>query len=213
MKTQEQPTGGRAAMSLRDHCGIRGGCQIGNGFETFFAAREFMKLVTMFLAPIVAMGIASIASARDYHDLVAEGYRWVKIDGPYACPTKVDLREITRVPSDLNELHMVEGIRAYYLIQGALVKIIQQDGGTGMAQIRVAGITVDLWTYNKFLSEHPIKDAYAVIETPETSGLNPFDISASTGTVQGATEAPMNSRRSPTNGILNAEQLRQPWAQ
>ena len=189
MKTQEQPTAGRAAMSLRDHCGIRGSCQIGNGFETFFAAREFMKLVTMFLAPIVAMGIASIASARDYHDLVAEGYRWVKIDGPYACPTKVDLREITRDPSDLNELHMVEGIRAYYLIQGALVKIIQQDGGTGMAQIRVAGITVDLWTYNKFLSEHPIKDAYAVIETPKTSGLTPVDISAEMGTVQGATEA------------------------
>jgi hypothetical protein len=28
------------------------------------------------------------ASARDYHDLVAQGYRWVKIDGPYACPPK-----------------------------------------------------------------------------------------------------------------------------
>jgi hypothetical protein len=42
-----------------------------------------MKLVTMFLAPIVAMGMASSASARDYHDLVAEGFRWVKIDGPY----------------------------------------------------------------------------------------------------------------------------------
>ena len=158
-----------------------------------------MKLVTMFLAPIVAMGIASTASARDYHDLVAEGYRWVKIDGPYACPTKEDLREITRNPSDLNELHMVEGIRAYYPIQGALVKIIQQGGSTGMAQIRAAGITIDLWTYNKFLSEYPIKDAYAVIETPETSGLIPFDTSAEMGTVQGATEAAMHSRRSATD--------------
>jgi hypothetical protein len=42
-----------------------------------------------------------------------------------------------------------------------------------MAQIRAAGITIDLWTYNKFLSSRPIKDAYAVIETPETSGLIP----------------------------------------
>jgi hypothetical protein len=58
-------------------------------------------------------------------------------------------------------------------------------------------------------SEHPIKDAYAVIETPETSGLIPVDTSAEMGTVQGATEAPTNSRRGATNGILNSEQLRQ----
>jgi hypothetical protein len=78
----------------------------------------------MLFAPIVALGLASNASARDYHSFVAEGYRWVKIDGPYACPTKEDLREITRNPSDLNELHMVEELRAYFLIQGALVKIV-----------------------------------------------------------------------------------------
>ena len=168
-----------------------------------------MKLLRMYFALIVTVGLASTASASDYRNLAAAGYCWVKIDGPYACPTKEDLHEITRNPSDLNELHMVEGVRAYYLIHGALVKIIQQDGSTGMAQIRVAGITIDLWTYNKFLSERPIKDTYAVIETPETSGLIPVDISAEMGTVQGATEAPMHSRRDATNGILNAEQLRQ----
>jgi hypothetical protein len=65
------------------------------------------------LAPIVAVGMASSASARDYHDLVAEGFRWVKIDGPYACPTTQDLLQITGNPSDSNKLHMVEQIRAY----------------------------------------------------------------------------------------------------
>jgi hypothetical protein len=54
----------------------------------------------------------------------AEGYRWVKFDCPYACATKEDLLEITRDPSDLNELHielhMVEGVRAYLLIQGSI---------------------------------------------------------------------------------------------
>jgi hypothetical protein len=143
-----------------------------------------MKLLTTFLPSIVATGIALTASARDYHDLVAEGYRWAKIDGPYACATKEDLVEITRDPSDLNELHMVEGVRAYYLIQGALVKIIQQDASAGLAQIRVAGITTDLWTYNKFLSMLPIKHAYAVIETPETSGLIPVNTSAEIGSVR-----------------------------
>jgi hypothetical protein len=53
-----------------------------------------------------------------------------------------------------------------------------------MAQIRAAGITIDLWTYNKFLSSRPIKDAYAVIETPETSGLIPADPSAAMGAVR-----------------------------
>ena len=70
-----------------------------------------MKLLRMFFAPIVALGLASTASARDYHNFLAERYRWVKIDGPYACPAKEDLLEITRNPSDLNELHMVEGVR------------------------------------------------------------------------------------------------------
>jgi len=36
------------------------------------------------------------------------------------CPTKEDLREITRDPSGIDKLHMVEKPRAYYLIQGAL---------------------------------------------------------------------------------------------
>jgi hypothetical protein len=41
-----------------------------------------LKLVTKFLVSLVATGIALTASARDYHHLVVEGYRWVKIDRP-----------------------------------------------------------------------------------------------------------------------------------
>jgi len=159
-----------------------------------------MKLLTILLAPIVAVGMASTALARDYKDLVAEGYRWVAIDGPYACPNKEDLQRITREPGDINELHMVEQARAYYLIQGALVKAIQEDGSTGMAQIRAAGIKTDLWTYNKFLSRRPIKDAYAAIETPETLGLIPADTSAEMGAFQGATETPTPSRHTAASG-------------
>src|ERR1700730_18204745 len=114
-----------------------------------------MKLLTILLASMVAFGMASTALARDY--LVAEGYRRVTLDGPFACPTKEDLRRITREPSDTNELQMVEQVRAYYLIQGALVKVIQEEGSTGMAMIRAAGIRSDLWTYSKFLSRRPIK--------------------------------------------------------
>jgi hypothetical protein len=42
----------------------------------FIAPRKkCMKLLTILLAPIVAVEMASTALARDYKDLVAEGYR------------------------------------------------------------------------------------------------------------------------------------------
>jgi hypothetical protein len=34
------------------------------------------------------------------------------------------MESVCRNPSDLNELHMVEELRSYFLIQGALVKIV-----------------------------------------------------------------------------------------
>ena len=46
--------------------------------RVFFGTGESMKLVTKFLVSIVATGIALTASAHDYQELVAEGYRWIK---------------------------------------------------------------------------------------------------------------------------------------
>jgi hypothetical protein len=163
-----------------------------------------MKMLTMIIVLIVAMGMRSTA-VPDNDDLVTQGYRWVKIDGPYACPTREDLRDITRDPSDFNALHMVEALRAYYLIQGALVKIVQEDVPTEMEQIRIAGIIIDLWTYDKFLSKDPIEDAYGVIETPETSGLIPVAIPSEIGDVEGATEAPILSQPAAANGNVNLD--------
>jgi hypothetical protein len=51
-----------------------------------------MKLLTTLLATIVTVVMASTVLALDYKNIVAEGYRWVSIDGPYACPVKEDLR-------------------------------------------------------------------------------------------------------------------------
>jgi hypothetical protein len=57
-------------------------------------------------------------------DLVAKGYRWVTVNGPYACVTEQDVRQITSDHTDLRELHMVEKLRAYYLIPGTLARVI-----------------------------------------------------------------------------------------
>jgi len=51
---------------------------------------------------------------------------------------------------------MVEQLRAYYLVRGALVHAVKEDESSGMTQIKIAGITTDLWTVNSFLVKHPI---------------------------------------------------------
>jgi hypothetical protein len=104
-------------------------------------------------------------------DLVAKGYRWVAVNGPYACPSEQDVRRITSDHTDLRELHMVESLRAYYLIPGTLARVIRDDYVNGMSEILLAGILTPLWTYTKFLTARPIEDTYGVIERPDNAGL------------------------------------------
>ncbi len=59
------------------------------------AGRRVMKVPIIVLAA-AAIGLGSTASADPYKDLAAQGYRWVAVDGPYACPSKDDLREIVK---------------------------------------------------------------------------------------------------------------------
>jgi hypothetical protein len=120
-------------------------------------------------------------------DIVAEGYRWVTVDGPYACVTEQDLRQITRDHTDMIELHMVENLQAYYLIAGSLARVIQDDHANSMSEILLAGITGPLWTYTKFLTAHPTRDTYGVIETPESAGLVDPQDAAMVGKTDGRT--------------------------
>jgi hypothetical protein len=131
-----------------------------------------MKLRILALAAI-SVGLTVTALAANYGDLVAQGYRWITVDGPYACPAKDDVQRITNHHTDSVELQMVDDLRAYYLIPGMIVQIVQDDPPSGLTQIRLGGITTDLWTYTRFLSKRPITDPYGVIETPENSGLIP----------------------------------------
>jgi hypothetical protein len=65
----------------------------------------------------------------------------------------------------------------------------------------------NLWTYNKFLSRRPIKNAYAAIETPETSGLISADTLAEMGGAQGATDSPTPALHTAAGGSRNPDQL------
>jgi len=126
-----------------------------------------MNIATILSVASAALSLASVGLASSYDELTAKGFRWVTVDGPYGCPSKDDLRQITKNRTDEIELRMVEQLRAYYLIPGGLVRVVQQDAASGMTQIHSAEIVTDLWTLSIFLSKRPIKNTYGEIETPE----------------------------------------------
>jgi hypothetical protein len=99
-----------------------------------------------------AVLLPSVGQAASYDHLAASRYRWVIVDGPYACPSKDDLRRITKQHTDEAELHMIEQLRAYYLIEGAIVQVVLEDATSGMSQIHAAEIKPDVWTFTRFLS-------------------------------------------------------------
>ena len=51
--------------------------------------------IAMLLASVIGLGLAASARADQYQDLAAKGYRWVTVNGPYACSTEQELRQIT----------------------------------------------------------------------------------------------------------------------
>ena len=127
-----------------------------------------IKMLVVFL---IGLSMAATAWADGYTDLAAKGYRWVTVNGPYACATEQEVRQITSDHTDAIELHMIEDGAAYYLIPGGLAQLVQDDRADGMSEILLGGITRPLWTYTKFLSARPIRDTYGIIETPQISGL------------------------------------------
>jgi hypothetical protein len=155
-----------------------------------------MKVITILWVAALAARLASAASISKYDDYAAKGYRWVTVDGPYACVSKEDLWKIVKNRGSETELETIKQQRAYYLLQGGIVKVVREDVASGMSLIRLPGIPKELWTLTKLLSEHPIENAFGVIETPETSGL----VLAGTTRFEGSQAAP--NKRPPAGAIL-----------
>ena len=136
------------------------------------AAKTFFRLLIIVSIEAAALGTVPAALAANYDYLVAQGYRWVTVDGPYGCPSKANLRQITKHRTEDAELAMVEQLRASYLIRGNVVQVVEEDTVSGLSKIRAPGIVRELWTLTKFFSRRPIRDTYGVIETPETPTFN-----------------------------------------
>jgi hypothetical protein len=132
-----------------------------------------MKLLISFMTAVSLGLTCTVLGGDNYSALAAQGYRWVTVNGPYACTTEQDAKRIAAHHTDAIELQVVENIECYYLIPGTIVQVIKEDPPRGISEIRLGSITRSLWTYSRFLSKRPVKDTYGVIETPQNSGLIP----------------------------------------
>lgn len=129
-----------------------------------------MTIIKILLVAAATAVLSPTGLAANDELLVKEGYRWVAADGPFACPAKGDVRElVNHAGNDELRLRMVEQLRAYNLVRGTIVKVVQEEPASGLAQIQIAGIIPRLWTLSRFLSTRPIPDVAGKIETPETA--------------------------------------------
>jgi hypothetical protein len=157
-----------------------------------------MKVRILSLAILVFVGILSAAFAADYKDWVAQGYRWSSVSGLHAYRKKDDAKNER---SRREKSSVSEKVRyAYYLRPGKIVLVISTDTADGLSEIRMGGITADLWTATKNLSTRPVKNAVGKIETPETAGIMLPTASATPGVSSnarsGATLGPSPSSKS-----------------
>ncbi len=110
----------------------------------------------------------------DIHDLATrEPEPWRSLDGRIVLDAllRVDeLRQIVKGRSGGKELEFIEQLRAYYLIPGTIVQVIQKDAASDTSQIPLKRVSRPLWTLSRFLSVRPITDLDNKIETPFEPG-------------------------------------------
>jgi hypothetical protein len=132
--------------------------------------QKLMKLAIFFA--VASLALIGNGLADQYDTLAAQGYRWVNVNGPYACTSEQHVEGLVAHRTDARELEVVQNIQCYYLIPGTIVQVIKEDPAHGMTEMRVAGRPRYLWTYTRFLSKRPVQDTYGVIQTAQNSGLN-----------------------------------------
>ena len=74
---------------------------------------------------------------------------------------------------------MVEKGGVYFLIPGAIVRVVQEDKALGLSQVHWDGIVGNLWTPSKFLSARPILNILGTIATPaQAIGVTNSDVNS-----------------------------------
>ncbi|MBV8213756.1 MAG: hypothetical protein JOZ08_11120 [Verrucomicrobia bacterium] len=135
------------------------------------ATRKGLAAKFFALFCLLAAATVTAATATDFKALAEEGYRWVRVNGPYATPNKNDAAKLAGAKSASSDIELQDKTHAYFLLPGMLVFVLENDSAAGLSRVRASGIVVDLWTETKYLSTQPVKDSYGVTETPDSSGL------------------------------------------
>jgi hypothetical protein len=71
-----------------------------------------MNAQTVIFGALV-FGLASAALSINDAKPAANEYRWIVADGPYASPSKGDLRQITKYHTDETEVRIVDELRGH----------------------------------------------------------------------------------------------------
>jgi hypothetical protein len=66
-------------------------------------------------------------------------------------------------------------LRAYFLVRGTIVKGVDQEPASSLAEVKLAGVNPKRWPPSRFLSTRPMPDANGTIETPIGGGLRRAD--------------------------------------
>jgi hypothetical protein len=131
-----------------------------------------MRIPILSLALLLTIGVLPATLAADYKDWAAKGYRWSLVSGLHAYRNKDDAKNER---SRREKKSVSEEVRyAYYLRPGKVVLVVATDAADGLSQIRMGGISSDLWTPTKYLSTRPVKNSVGKIETPDMAGILPI---------------------------------------
>ena len=131
-----------------------------------------MRILILSLGLFLVIGVLPATLGADYKDWVAQGYRWSTVSGLHAYRNKDDAKNER---SRREKKSVSEEVRyAYYLRPGKVVLVVATDAADGLSQIRMGGISSDLWTPTKYLSTRPVKNSVGKIETPDMAGILPI---------------------------------------
>ena len=109
-----------------------------------------IKIAAILSIAASAVVLTSAGRGASYDDLAAKGYRWVTADGQYGFRSRDDLLQMLKERGEGNKLKLIEQVRAYYLIPGTIVQVIQKDAASDTSQIPLKRVSRPLWTLSRF---------------------------------------------------------------
>src|SRR5260370_24364520 len=83
------------------------------------------KFIALFC--LVASAAVSTATATDFQSLAEQGYRWVRVNGPYATPNKSDAARLAGAKSAATDIELQDKTPASFLLPRMPVFAVEND--------------------------------------------------------------------------------------